>query len=116
MRTIRISDGAKAEIAIESSDVIVDNRLDAVLTTRDIGRRSYRRTQQNVVLAFILNAVGVRLAATGLLYPIWAMVVMIVSVTAVLASSMRGKWPMMFSTLRDIARRQVYQPSPTASA
>jgi heavy metal translocating P-type ATPase len=114
---VGIAMGSGTDIAIESADVIiVGNRLEAVLTARDIGRRSYRRLQQNVVLAFLFNGVGVPLAATGLLYPIWAMVVMIVSVTAVLANSMRGKWSMMFSTLRDVAKRQVYQPSPTASA
>ncbi len=114
---VGVAMGTGTDIAIESSDVIiVGNRLNAVLTARDIGRRSYRRTQQNVVLAFVFNAVGVPLAATGLFYPIWAMVVMIVSVTAVLANSMRGKWSMMFSTLRDVAKRQVYHTSSTASA
>jgi len=114
---VGIAMGSGTDIAIESADVIiVGNRLGAVLTARDIGSRSYRRLQQNVVLSFLFNGVGVPLAATGLLYPIWAMVVMIVSVTAVLANSMRGKWAMMFSTLRDVATRQVYRPTPAASA
>jgi P-type E1-E2 ATPase len=114
---VGIAMGGGTDIAIESADVIiVGNRLEAVLSARDIGRRSYRRLEQNVALAFLLNGIGVPLAATGLVYPIWAMVVMVVSVTAVLANSMRGKWLMMFSTLRDIAKRQVYQASPTASA
>jgi heavy metal translocating P-type ATPase len=114
---VGIAMGSGTDIAIESADVIiVGNRLEAVLTARDIGRRSYQRLQQNLVLAFLFNGIGVPVAATGLLYPIWAMVVMIVSVTAVLANSMRGKWSMMFSTLRDVAKRRVYQPSPTPSA
>ncbi|MPY89459.1 MAG: heavy metal translocating P-type ATPase [Luteitalea sp.] len=105
---VGIAMGAGTDIAIESADVvIVGNRLDAVPMAREIGQRSYRRTQQNVVLAFVFNAVGVPLAATGLVYPIWAMIVMIVSVTVVLANSMRGKWSLMFSTLRDVAKRQV---------
>jgi len=110
---VGVTMGAGTDIAIESADVIiVGNRLSAVLTARDIGWRSYRRLQQNVVLAFVFNAIGVPLAATGLVYPIWAMVVMIVSVTAVLANSMRGKWSLVFSTIRDVAKRQIYQPSP----
>ncbi len=89
---VGIAMGGGTDIAIESADVIiVGNRLDAVLTARDIGRRSYRRTQRNVVLAFLFNGIGVPLAATGLVYPICAMVVMFVSVTAVFANSMRGK-------------------------
>jgi Cu+-exporting ATPase len=112
---VGIAMGGGTDIAIESADVvIVGNRLEAVLTARDIGRRSYRRTQHNVVLAFLFNGIGVPLAATGLVYPIWAMVVMVVSVTAVFANSMRGKWSMMFSTLRDIIKRQALKASPTA--
>ncbi len=114
---VGIAMGGGTDIAIESADVvIVGNRLDAVLTARDIGNRSYRRTQQNVVLAFVFNAVGVPIAATGLLYPIWAMVAMIVSVTAVLANAMRGKWSTMASTLRDVAKRQISPPSSPANA
>jgi Cu+-exporting ATPase len=109
---VGIAMGGGSDIAIESADVIiVGNRLDAVLIARDIGQRSYRRTQQNVVLAFLLNGIGVPLAATGLVYPIWAMAVMFTSVTAVFANSMRGRWKMMFSTLLDIVKRQVLKPA-----
>ena len=63
---VGIAMGGGTDIAIESADVIiVGNRLDAVLTARDIGRRSYRRTQRNVVLAFLFNGIGVPLAAKG---------------------------------------------------
>ncbi|MBI2760684.1 MAG: heavy metal translocating P-type ATPase [Chloroflexi bacterium] len=114
---VGIAMGSGTDIAIESADVvIVGNRLEAVLMARDIGRRSYRRLQQNVAFAFLFNAIGVPLAATGLLYPIWAMVVMVVSVTAVFANSMWGKWSLVFLTTRDIAKRQVSQPSPTIDA
>ncbi|GAA4888910.1 cation-translocating P-type ATPase [Pseudonocardia sp. C8] len=112
---VGIAMGSGTDIAIESGDVIiVGNRLDAVLTARTIGQRGYRRTVQNVTLAFLFNGIGVPLAATGLVEPIWAMAVMIVSVTAVFANSMRGKWSMMFSTLRDIITRQALTPAPTA--
>ena len=114
---VGIAMGGGTDIAIESADVvIVGNRLDAVLTARDIGRRSYRRTQHNVALAFLFNGIGVPLAATGLVYPIWAMVVMFVSVTAVFANSMRGKWLMMLSTLREIVRSQALKATPTTPA
>jgi cation transport ATPase len=46
-----------------------------------ISRRSYRKTKQNVVLAFLFNGLGIRLAATALVYPVWAMVAMAVSVS-----------------------------------
>ena len=103
--------GAGTDIAIESADVvIVGNRLDTVLIARDIGRSNYRRTQQNVVFAFLFNGIGVPLAATGLVYPLWAMVVMVVSVTAVLVNSMWGRWSLVLSTIRDLSKRQLSQP------
>ncbi len=111
---VGVAMGGGSDIAIESADVIIGNRLDAVLAARDIGRRSYRRTQHNVVLAFLFNGIGVPLAATGLVYPIWAMVVMITSVTAVFANSMRGRWSMTFTTLLDVVRRQGLKPPAAA--
>jgi Cu+-exporting ATPase len=104
---VGVAMGGGTDVAIESADVIiVGNRLDAVLAARDIGWRSYRRTKHNVVLAFLFNGIGIPLAATGLVDPIWAMVAMFLSVTAVLANSMRGKWAATLWTLRDLVKRQ----------
>jgi Cu+-exporting ATPase len=112
---VGIAMGGGTDIAIESADVvIVGNRLDAVLAARDIGQRSYRRTKYNLILAFLFNGIGVPAAATGLVYPIWAMAVMFISVTAVFANSMRGKWLGMFATLRTLVVRQLRQRPATA--
>ena len=84
--------GAGTDIAIESSDVIiVGNRVGAVLDARDIGAASYRKTVQNLWLAFIFNGVGVPLATTGLVHPSWAMIAMAASVSTVLANSFGGR-------------------------
>ncbi len=112
---VGIAMGGGTDIAIESADVvIVGNRLEAVLAAREIGQRSYRRTTYNVILAFLFNGIGVPLAATGLVYPIWAMAVMFISVTAVFANSMRGKWLGMIATLRDLVVQQVRKRPATA--
>ncbi len=114
---VGIAMGGGTDIAIESADVvIVGNRMAAVLTARDIGRKSYRRTKQNVALAFGFNIIGIPVAATGLVSPVWAMIVMAVSVTAVFANSMRGKWSFMFVALRDILTRQHGTTFPEAAA
>ncbi|HID61874.1 MAG TPA: cation transporter, partial [Anaerolineae bacterium] len=42
-------------------------------------------------LAFAFNGVGVPLAATGLLHPVWAMVAMVTSVSTVLLNSFAGQ-------------------------
>jgi heavy metal translocating P-type ATPase len=83
--------GAGADIAIESADVIiVGDRLSAVLDAYYIGRNSYGKTKQNLALAFSFNGIGVPLAATGLVHPIWAMVAMGFSIATVLLNSFGG--------------------------
>ena len=46
---------------------------------------------QNVWLAFAFNGIGIPVAATGLVNPIWAMVAMAVSVTAIFLNSLWGQ-------------------------
>lgn len=89
---VGIAIGAGTDIAIESSDVvIIGERLGAVPEARTIGRLSYRKTVQNLWLAFFFNGVGVPTAATGILHPAWAMIAMALSVTLVLANSFGGR-------------------------
>lgn len=52
-----------------------------------MSRSAYRRTRQNVALAFTFNGIGIPLAATGLVYPVWAMVA---SVTTISINSIGG--------------------------
>lgn len=89
---VGIAIGAGTDIAIESADVVlVGHRLAAVADAFLIGKASYRKTVQNLALAFSFNAIGVPLAVTGLIHPVWAMIAMAASVTAVLANSFAGK-------------------------
>jgi Cu+-exporting ATPase len=84
--------GAGTDIAIESADVVlIGERLGAVVDTYHIGQNSYRKTVQNLSLAFAFNGIGVPLAVTGLVHPIWAMAAMVASVTAVLTNSFAGQ-------------------------
>ncbi len=87
-----IAVGAGTDIAIDSADIVLTgDRLSGVVDAFDIGRSSYRKTVQNVVLAFAFNGLGVPLAAAGILAPAWAMVAMVASVSAVLANSFGGR-------------------------
>jgi len=89
---VGIAIGAGTDIAIESADVVlVGERLAAVAEAIEIGRASYAKTVQNLVVAFSFNGIGVPLAATGLVHPVWAMIAMAASVTAVLANSFAGR-------------------------
>jgi Cu+-exporting ATPase len=89
---IGIAIGAGTDIAIESSDIVlVGDRLGSMVDAYHIGKVSYRKTVQNLILAFTFNGVGVPLALTGLVHPVWAMIAMVLSVTTVLANSFGGK-------------------------
>ena len=77
-----------ASIAIESSDVVlIGEQVGNVVDVFEIGRRAYRKTVQNLSLAFAFNGIGVPLAVTGWVHPAWAMAAMVASVSTVLANS-----------------------------
>lgn len=89
---VGIAIGAGTDIAIESADIVImGDRVGAVMDAYEIGRSSYSKTKQNLALAFSFNGIGVPLAVTGLLHPIWAMVAMVASVSTVLTNSFAGR-------------------------
>ncbi len=112
---VGVAMGSGTDIAIESSDIIiVSNRLMSVLVARDISRRSYRKTRQNVVLAFLFNGIGVPLATTGLVYPVWAMVAMALSVTTIFVNSLWGRPDLLFDAIRSVGRPTTPAAQPSA--
>jgi P-type E1-E2 ATPase len=109
---VGIAMGAGTDIAIDSADIIVmNNRLEAVLAAREISAWSHRKMVQNVCLAMLFNGIGVPLAATGLVYPIWAMAAMAVSVTAIFLNSLYGRPRLFLDAVLSVGR--VGPPSPT---
>ena len=112
---IGIAMGGGTDIAIEAADIIIlSNRLAALPEARDISRRSYRKMVQNVTLAFLFNGAGIPLAATGLIHPVWAMVAMAVSVTAIFLNSLWGTPRLFFDAIRSVGQPIVNVPAPQA--
>ncbi|WP_447974465.1 heavy metal translocating P-type ATPase [Nitrospira sp. Kam-Ns4a] len=102
---VGIAFGSGADIAIESADVIILNkRVAAVLDAYAISRYSYRKMVQNVILAFTFNGLGIPAAATGLVYPIWGMVAMAASVTAIFINSLWGRGAYFFEAIKTVGR------------
>lgn len=102
---VGIAMGSGTDIAIESADIIIlSNRLDTLVTARRISRGSYRKMLQNITLAFLFNGVGVPVAATGLVYPIWAMAAMAVSVTAIFFNSLWGRPSLFLDAILSVGR------------
>src|SRR5229473_609241 len=100
---VGIAFGSGADIAIESADVIILNqRLGAVLDAYAVSRYSYRKIVQNVSLAFLFNGMGIPAAATGLVHPIWGMVAMAVSVTAIFINSLWGRGAYFFEAIKGV--------------
>ena len=89
---IGIAIGAGTDIAIESADIVLmGERLGGVMDAHEIGEESYRKTRQNLAVAFSFNGIGVAAATTGLVHPVFAMLAMVLSVSAVLANSFAGQ-------------------------
>ena len=110
---VGIAFNAGTDIAIEAADIIlVHEDLRGVIDAYKIGGDSYRKTKQNVIIAFLFNGIGVPIAMTGLLQPVFAMIAMGASVTAVLLNSYGGKSKKRRSTQSD---RSVTYSIPTIS-
>ncbi len=102
---VGIAMGGGTDIAIESADIIIlSNRLEALPAAREVSRRSYGKMLQNVTLAFLFNGVGIPVAATGLIHPVWAMIAMAVSVTAIFINSLSGQPRLFFEAISSVGR------------
>ncbi|MCA1679233.1 MAG: HAD-IC family P-type ATPase, partial [Actinobacteria bacterium] len=114
---VGIAMGGGTDIAMESADIIIiGDRLQAVLTAREISRASYRKIKQNVTLAFLFNGIGVPLATTGLVHPVWAMIAMALSVTGLFVNSLWGRPSLLFDAIRSVGRPIASQPPASAAA
>ncbi len=61
--------GTGTDVAIESSDItLISGALNGVVTAITLSRATMRNIRQNLVLAFVYNAIGIPIAA-GVLYP-----------------------------------------------
>src|SRR6516162_4548662 len=102
---VGIAMGGGTDIAIESADIIIlSNRLTAVPVAREISHRSYVKMVQNITLAFLFNGIGIPVAATGLIYPVWAMVAMAVSVTAIFINSLWSRPRLFTDTIQSVGQ------------
>ncbi|WP_219419739.1 heavy metal translocating P-type ATPase [Pseudonocardia nigra] len=104
---VGIAAGGGTDIAVESADIVLlRSEVAAILDARDISARAFRRTQANVALAFTFNGIGVPLATTGLVYPVWAMVAMAASVTAIFINSLGTRPSLLFQTISSVGRNR----------
>lgn len=85
--------------------VVLNERLTSVARAWEISRSGYARMRRNVLLAFAFNGIGVPVAVTGLLDPVWAMVAMTASVAAIFVHALWGRSDLFLGALQGVRRR-----------
>jgi Cu+-exporting ATPase len=90
---VGIAMGTGTDVAMASAGVtLVRGDLGAIVRARKLSRATMRNIRQNLVLAFVYNAIGIPIAA-GVLYPL----------TGLLLSPMIAAVAMSFSSVSVIA-------------
>jgi Cu+-exporting ATPase len=87
---VGIAIGAGTDVAIESAGVIlIGDKLMDIVNALILGKASYRTMTGNVIVAVLFNIVGMILAAMGVITPLLAIAVMIISIFAILLNTLR---------------------------
>ena len=80
--------GAGTDIAIESADVVLlGEHLGTIPAAIEVGTQTYAKIRQNLLWAFLFNAVGIPIAASGWLHPALAIAAMASSTLGILLNS-----------------------------
>jgi Cu+-exporting ATPase len=87
---VGIALGTGTDVAMESAGVtLVRGDLRGIARARLLSKATMRGIRQNLLLAFVYNAVSVPAAAFGLVTPIWASAAMSLSSVSVILNSLR---------------------------
>jgi heavy metal translocating P-type ATPase len=87
---VGIAMGCGADVSREAADVcLLSSNLNHLTDAISLARRTVRVIRQNLFWAFAYNIVGIGLACTGKLNPIWAAIAMTASSVIVVTNSLR---------------------------
>lgn len=89
---LAIAMGDGSDIAIASSDItILNNDVDQVLNAIVISKRTLFKIKQNLSFAFVYNAFGITIAATGFIGPVFSAIFMTTESLIVVGNTLRLK-------------------------
>jgi Cu+-exporting ATPase len=89
MADVSFAIGAGTDVAIQTADVtLMRSDLLAVADAVDLSRATLRKVRQNLFFAFFYNALGIPLAALGMLNPVIAGAAMAMSSVSVVGNSL----------------------------
>jgi Cu+-exporting ATPase len=87
---VGVAMGTGTDVAIESAGIVLlGGDLQALVRARSLGRATLRNIRQNLGFAFAYNALGIPLAALGILSPMIASAAMSLSSVSVIANALR---------------------------
>lgn len=86
---VSIAIGSGSETAIATADItLLKNDLAQAIDVYDLAHASFRVIKRNLFFAFIFNAIGIPLAALGIISPLLAGLMMVMSSLSVVSSSL----------------------------
>ncbi|WP_199421614.1 heavy metal translocating P-type ATPase [Actinotalea solisilvae] len=101
--------GTGTDVAIESSDItLISGALSGLVTAVDLSRATMRNIRQNLVFAFMYNAIGIPIAA-GALYPAFGWTLSPIIAAAAMALS-------SLSVVANANRLRAFTPRPLPEA